>query len=256
MVGSARLQESCLQLLRRFAHHVLSPVVLVAVLPDQPDFSHELLGSRVDVVAQLLLHRPQVHGVFDDVQVVWHVELDGVHRLLEVVGAFDLAALGHDACGCGLPGVPLVDGVLRDGVGVGEVGEEFRLLLDEICHFSLREVVRISSFIHEHYLVGLLQILESSEVALLPLDAGLLHAGAVHDLGVLLQLLELVSQEVNHFLKLSLLSILERVLVGCVYVRNIRPLLDQYLAHLQVASPGCIEERSLSCKFVSVVNPV
>jgi hypothetical protein len=107
-------------------------------------------------VAELLLHCSQIHGGFDDVQVVWHVEFDGIDRLLEVVCAFDFAALGHDACGCGFPAVPLEDGVLRNGVGVREVGQKFRLLFDEICNFSLSEVMRISSFIHQHYLVGLL----------------------------------------------------------------------------------------------------
>lgn len=84
---------------------VMFTVVLVAVLENQPHVGDELPRTPVRIEVELLLHRAQVHGLGDDVEVVQDAELDRVDGLVEPVGALELVALVQDLSGGLLPGL-------------------------------------------------------------------------------------------------------------------------------------------------------
>ena len=74
------------ELLQGLGHHhdVLAGLVVhVAVGEDGVEILNALLGGPVVVVVEPLLDGSEIHGVFDDLVVVWDVEFVGVDRCLE-----------------------------------------------------------------------------------------------------------------------------------------------------------------------------
>jgi hypothetical protein len=51
---------------------VLGPI-LITILEDEPDISFELAGSGVCSIGHLGSDGTKIHGVLDDVKVVWNV---------------------------------------------------------------------------------------------------------------------------------------------------------------------------------------
>ena len=247
--GVEMLLEGNLQLLRALAHHMLNPVVPVAILPDQLHIPNELLRTGIVVVQQSLLDRPEVHWLADDVVVVHDVELYGVDWLDEVEGALLLGAARHDLEGDLVPRLQLdaLDLFLADAVRVGGEFPEFGDGVEELDGFLLGEVVRLSLLVEEDDLVALLGLLE--DILLAP---ALLQARA---LVAVPQLPDLVAQEIRSVQELGALGVLDRGLVGVVDVFNIGALFEQKAAHLEVAPAGRVVERGLSDQFVDVVEP-
>lgn len=101
------LPEGNLQLLGALAHHMLHPVVPVAILPNQLHILYELLRAHVEIMQEPLLDSAEVHGVGDDGEVVSDIEPYWVDWLDEVVGAFLLGAARHDLEGDFVPSLLL-----------------------------------------------------------------------------------------------------------------------------------------------------
>lgn len=121
------LPEGNLQLLSTLAHHMLHPIVPVAILPDQLHIPNEILRGCVVVVQESLLYGAEVHGLGDDVEVVQDVELYGVDWLDEVEGAFLLRATCYDFEGDLVPCLHLHAFYLLLGYDVWIRGEFFEL---------------------------------------------------------------------------------------------------------------------------------
>ena len=71
-------------------------VVEEAVGKDELDVLLALSSRPVVLGGQPLPDRPKVHGLLDDCVVVWQVQLDCVHRLLEGPCEFVRPDIGHD----------------------------------------------------------------------------------------------------------------------------------------------------------------
>lgn len=121
------LPEGNFQLLSTLAHHMLRPIVPVAVLPDQLHVLYELLGTGVEVVKESLPYGAEVHRLADDVEVVKYVELYGVDWLDEVEGAFLLGATCYDFEGDLVPCLHLHAFYLLLGDAVWIRGQFFEL---------------------------------------------------------------------------------------------------------------------------------
>ncbi len=257
-VGSAVLCKVDLEFLGTSTDVMALTVVFVAVLPDQPHICYKLLDVGVAVVVHFPADGAQVHGFFDDLEVVEDVEFDGVHGFLEPVRSFEFEALGYYFVGCFLPefSVASLDQFLRNGFGVGEELFQFRVVPSHLPHFLLSQIASDPFFVKKHYFVSLpngfkfFLLFPFLQIALLNALTG--HAELVGLFGPF----ELPNQKLSDVVEFALFSEIHCSFVVVVEMCNVRTFFNQQFAHVEVAVAGSIVERGLAGQIVHVVHSV